>query len=788
MDFNLLNKFDFVFVTKPELKTYVNTSGEFKKDPSNYAVRRNVINKDNMFHYQKKGDKLGLIFTGKTSGITVLDIDSKKIYQKLIKKYPELNQVFTVETYNGYHMYFSYDSDIRGTITDVFNKYNDIGAVDIRNDGDIITAPGTSYIVESGEVFTYKYLGGELYKVPKQIKKLIKPEYFHSFKPVINEKIMEEVDKELDNNNFNINFHREQMELADEKYKLNYSDWVNFSFMCKNEDDSIDGDYFKLWLDYSNCESYKLSYVDRVKQWEAFKITSNNKITFKSLSYELKMTKPSEYNQLIKKYMKTKKNDIKFWDMMALFNNSDLAEYYKNITIQRFIYCRNVWYAYNEYNIITKLSEKTPSQLITNISDVLKAKLKEELKKIEPEDKIYDSIYKLFKSCYKAVGSSSFVKGMIDYIQSYYNDDKLNDKLDNNSNLLAFTDKLYDFKTHEFRNIEMTDFISITTGYKAPIVSDPKIEQEIKNIIYSVFENELMSKYWLESVSMSLYTNKFENFYIHTGSGRNGKGLLFSLIESALGNYISTADSEFLTTRIESGKPDPVLSKAKGKRFLMITEPSTEDNKKNGEIKMNVDLIKKLSGLDKIEARDLFQKSENVITYKPQFTCFLQCNQKPELGKLDNAIKERLKIIDYPFTFVDEPSQENERKKDINLKDKLSSQEYINEMILLLIKTCKNFTKFNIPETVFESNNNYFGACDPIKDWLYNNYIITKNSSDKIKTSELLKHFISENNNNMSSSKFINYMKFHNINTLIYSGINYFRGIKVKVNTSDLDV
>ena len=201
---------------------------------------------------------------------------------------------------------------------------------------------------------------------------------------------------------------------------------------------------------------------------------------------------------------------------------------------------------------------------------------------------------------------------------------------------------------------------------------------------------------------------------------------------------------------------------------------------------MNVDLIKKLSGLDKIEARDLFQKSENVITYKPQFTCFLQCNQKPELGKLDNGIKERLKIIDYPFTFVDEPSEENERKKDMNLKDKLNSEEYINEMILLLIKTCKNFNKFNIPQTVFESNNNYFGACDPIKDWLYNNYIITKNNSDKIKTTELLKSFNQENSNNMTSSKFINYMKFHNINTKLKDGYNYFTGIKAK--GSDLDV
>lgn len=681
---------------------------------------------------------------------------------------PSHSNVYNGKSYKN-HYWFKYDEDL-------IDNYEITKKVGVKPGLDRIT----SIIAEPK--------GNQFIKNIPTAPEILMNSFFKQkleFKPIV-----EEVDKQLNDSNFGIEFHRELMTIADDKYKRDFEDWVKFTFMCKNENPLVSGDYFKLWRDYSNYDKYKKSNNERIKEWENFKLSDHKKVTFKTLSYELKLEKPQEFNAIIKKYIKVKVSEEKeynknFWDMMALFNNADLAEYYNDITTQKFIYCNNIWYAYNEFNVITKLSEKTPSQLISNISEVLRTNLKNEIKKIEPEDKKFDSMYKLFKTCYKSVGSSSFVKGVVDFLQTYYEDNKLNEKLDNNSNLLAFTDKLYDFKTHQFRNIEMNDFISITTGYKAPTVSDPKIEQEIKNIIYSVFENELMCKYWLESVSMSIYTNKFENFYIHTGSGRNGKGLLFSLIESALGKYISTADSEFLTTRIESGKPNPVLSKAKGKRFLMISEPSTEDNKKNGEIKMNVDLIKKLSGLDAIEARDLFQKSDNVITYKPQFTCFLQCNQKPELGKLDNGIKERLKIIDYPFTFVDEPSQENERKKDMNLKDKLTSQEYINEMILLLIKTCKNFTKFNIPETVFESNNEYFGACDPIKEWLYNNYTVTKNSSDKIRTTDLLKHFTSENHH-MISSKFINYMKFHNVLTKILHGNNYFVGIKQKAG--DLDV
>ena len=241
---------------------------------------------------------------------------------------------------------------------------------------------------------------------------------------------------------------------------------------------------------------------------------------------------------------------IKKYIKICADDESDFAVYYKSITQQRFIYCQECWYGYDEYNVISKLSKNIPSQLVSNISEVLQKKLKEEIKKIEPDDKTYEETYKLFKSRYKAVGTSSFVKGVIDYVRTFYTDDRLREKLNNNNFLLAFTDKVFDFKIKQARKIEMNDFVSITTGYKYPTTSDAKKQQEIKDLIYSVFEDKQICDYWLETVSMAIHTNKFEKFYIHLGSGRNGKGVLFSMIISALGNYIATADSEFLTTRI----------------------------------------------------------------------------------------------------------------------------------------------------------------------------------------------------------------------------------------------
>jgi phage/plasmid-associated DNA primase len=768
MNFTALEENNFVFTTKPDFITFIDDNGELKKARENYAVKRGETKKN-------KKHKLCLIFTGKISNLTVLDIDSKEIYNKLVEQYKGLKNVYTVETLNGYHLYFDYDPDIKGTLQNVFTKYKELGKVDIRNDNDVITAQGSTYelLDGKGSTFTYKYLYGEMgYEFPEEIKNMMKLKCFNSYE----EEKKEEEKEEKEEKKYSKLTDEEItkiIDMIDDDKADDFELWRNAGFALFNELGKDGRSYFHQFSKKS--DKYNKKEVD--KQYDTFKPTKQSNIySFGTLRAWAKEADPEGYKSLFNK--KPKANNSQFWEMMKLFNNSDIANYYKEIAPQRFIYSKNIWYGYNEHNVITELSDKTPSQLISNISDILKAKLKEEIQKIEPDDKTYDETYKLFKSCYKSVGTASFVRGMLEYIPTFYNDDTLREKLDNNPFLLAFNDMVYDFKIKQARKIEMKDYISITTGYKYPTTSDAKKQQEIKDLIFSVFENVKMAKYWLESVAMSIHTNKFEKFYIHSGSGRNGKGLLFSLVESALGKYIATADSEFLTSRIESGKPNPVLTKARGKRFLMITEPSSEDN--NKEIKLNVDLIKKLSGLDKIEARDLFQKSKDVIEYKPQFTCFLQCNQKPELGKIDNGIKQRIQIIEYPFTFVEEPYSKHERKKNMDLKDKLLNQDYINEMIILLITTVCKFTEFDIPEDILEANTEYINSCDPVREWFFDNFVIVNDDKYKIRSSEMLTKFKLATGKQMIQAKFNNYMKAYNIVYKISGGVNYFYGVMAK--------
>lgn len=77
------------------------------------------------------------IVTGKLSGITVVDIDTKGDEVVPLETFPE---TYTVKTPSGgYHLYYKYDASIKQTA----NTYPQFPHVDIRNDGGYVVAAGS---------------------------------------------------------------------------------------------------------------------------------------------------------------------------------------------------------------------------------------------------------------------------------------------------------------------------------------------------------------------------------------------------------------------------------------------------------------------------------------------------------------------------------------------------------------------------------------------------------------------------------------------------------------------
>ena len=253
----------------------------------------------------------------------------------------------------------------------------------------------------------------------------------------------------------------------------------------------------------------------------------------------------------------------------------------------------------------------------------------------------YKRDFKIYESAFKNIGNSKYTKGCIDYLKLNYTVDRLDDMLDAKNNLLAFDDQLFDISKNEFRKIQPADFITKTCKRNAPIEEQLEKQKYIKEILFSIFENQDVVEYWFKIIGVGLFTNKYENFYILTGKGGNGKGLLFELLKNCIGEYYYQAENTFLTGITKSGAANPTLANCKGVRLLSVSEPNCGTE----TCALNCDFIKSMTGRDDITSRNLYQSN---ITYTPQFNVFLQCNDMPSIKKLDNGMTRRIRVINYP--------------------------------------------------------------------------------------------------------------------------------------------
>ena len=510
--------------------------------------------------------------------------------------------------------------------------------------------------------------------------------------------------------------------------------------------------------------------------------------TLSTLYFMLKEDNITVFNELNKK-----RKDL--WNMVHNFNNADFAQIYYEMESDKYIYSdKTGWYEYNQYNVLHRYGKSLPTTMINNISNKLKALINDLYNSLKPprideddeeykkQKESYDKKREMSHKLYTALGKSSFIKGIIDFLAGLYIIEKVDDLIDSNSNLFAFDNILFDITEGKFRSIKPEDYVCITCGYSLDVAvnSTPKYINKknrkiIEDILSSIFDDELKT-HWLTITSLALFFNKYQKFYINTGAGSNGKGLLFNQLARCLGDYFYQSENTFLTTNFDASKPNPTLSECKGKRLLVV--PEAEEGDKENTVKVN--FIKQITGNDRITCRGLYKGN---FSYIPQFTVFLMCNNKPEIKKMDGGTSRRVEVIPFKYNFVEVPKLQNEKQMNINLGELLNKPEMISEFIMLLIETAnknKHLENINKPNEVKEATTDYIDENNTLKFWIAENINFTQNSKDKIKTSKLFELYRENNDNYKRIQDFLSAMKFNKINTVAVSGYRYFVGITIK--------
>ena len=365
--------------------------------------------------------------------------------------------------------------------------------------------------------------------------------------------------------------------------------------------------------------------------------------------------------------------------------------------------------------------------------------------------------------------------------------EKFEEKLDSNINLIGFENGVYDLDADEFRDGRPDDYVTFTTGNNYVEYNENSIATDgVHKYMAQVLTNPAMREYVLKLFASFLHgATKEQKFYVWTGSGSNSKSKLVELFELCFGDYCCKLPVTLLTQkRAASNAATSEVAKSKGKRFACMQEPSEDE-------KMNVGLMKELSGGDKIMARCIYKEP---IEFKPQFKMILLCNHLPDVPSDDGGTWRRIRVVEFTSKFVDKPnpnSLENEFPIDLDLTTKMETWK--EAFMALLIRYYKRYKIEGIPEPddVLRCTNEYKRQNDQLAEFV--EHFIDKDGVSFLSLSEAYseaKAYAKDANivKFVGRKVFDKYMeRALNTKTILVNGIKGLRGFKYKPPQRPMD-
>jgi phage/plasmid-associated DNA primase len=600
-----------------------------------------------------------------------------------------------------------------------FRLPNQTGVVKKKIEGVwTVVSVKTPHIIQKGEIedFVLKYVEkAEVYPFEATIK-----EEKTDKKKTIKKKIIKKTDKgETDTESIN-----SDIIVDEEKNNLlkalidclkpdkadSYTEWINVGMILKNEgaDESL--------FHYFSKKSSKYDEDDTTYKWNSFK---SGILTIATLHYYARKDNMEMYAD---KIMNIKSVNL----YKPLFTSGLIADYFKKLYGDYFIYCDGILYYFN--GVYWKRDDKNNSNLnlfvnndfFNNLMTYIFThfRLNNDNKTIDEEERknIHEDIRK-FQGNVNTLRRGSVRKSFIEDIIIWITNNDI--KFDENPYLFAFENKVFDLIKGDFTEPNPKDYISITVGYKYEDIDDLNSKKEfLMKWIDKILPNPEVRDFYLTILSTGLSGIQLQNFFIATGVGGNGKSVLDTLMLKMTGNYGYKIPNTVLLNPIKEG-PNPQVYCIDKKRFLLATEPSDKH-------KICCSTIKELTGENSLNVRDNYS-SKCGISLK--MTLLMECNNLPLLDESTEAMLRR--VIAVPFVsrflsaerfeeFKDEP---NTFLGDTYYTSDFFTDEYKQVLFMILTDYFKKVFKNNkielgnTPEDCKKITMEYLAVSDNIFDW-----------------------------------------------------------------------
>lgn len=288
---------------------------------------------------------------------------------------------------------------------------------------------------------------------------------------------------------------------------------------------------------------------------------------------------------------------------------------------------------------------------------------------------------------------------------------------------------------------------------------DLEYMDSIRRRIFCASPGEESGNYLLLQTARAFAGDVMKRVIFGLGFTDTGKSSLSLSIKYSLGGYAGEYNAEKLTETDSNEDEAQKMRWALLLRFKRIIYSNEMRTTKN----INHNMIKKISsGGDALTAR-LHFKDE--ISFRPHFVPFVYANDLPKFPN-DSALNNRVRVVNFQKRFVDNPSNENELKKDTGLEAEIKSFRFQRCFVGLLIKTymdfCNNGRIENEPAEVSGAKDDWIGdiSDDSILDEFLLSYEITNNVDDFVPSSDI-SYWLTDHKYTISSKKFMILLKQH---------------------------
>ncbi|HEY9703816.1 MAG TPA: DUF5906 domain-containing protein [Allocoleopsis sp.] len=305
----------------------------------------------------------------------------------------------------------------------------------------------------------------------------------------------------------------------------------------------------------------------------------------------------------------------------------------------------------------------------------------------------------------------------------------------------CFPNGVYDWKTTKFTSWDENP--NVYTSIIMPFNYVPKNDTLITNLKTKIFKtifegheaecNDLLCA--LASTASGNPNDKYS--IIGLGHRSSGKGVITDLLLYCFGDYVGAFDSGvFHLEGMEELRRMSFLLERKNARFLISNEAKSANNNKK-ETLYDGNLLKKIQGGDKLEARRIYKAPEQ---FRLQGKVILFCNDMPKFDPADC-----LQVVDmfsFPYKFVPESQLTDEnklafyRKADPSIKDYIRQPDICMAFFHLLTEHYK--TNRVISKETKAVNDSMLEDCGDEETVFKNTFKHSKDENDYIPSSEVL--------------------------------------------------